>query len=80
MSAGVPTSADDVFINCPFDARYAPTLEAMMFTVLACGFRVRTALELDDSSRTRIDKIYRRFKGASLAPQVGARREGGKKV
>lgn len=29
-----------------------------MFTVLACGFRVRTALELDDSSQTRIDKIY----------------------
>lgn len=58
MIADVPTSLDDVFINCPFDADYAPTFDALVFTVLACGFRARTALELDDASQTRIDKIY----------------------
>jgi hypothetical protein len=50
--------SDDVFINCPFDADYAAIFEALIFTVIACGFRPRTARELDDASQTRIDKIY----------------------
>ena len=29
-----------------------------MFTIFACGFRPRCALEIDDGSQTRIDKIY----------------------
>jgi hypothetical protein len=52
------TSADDVFINCPFDRAYDPVFKALVFAVYACGFRPRSALELDDGGQTRIDKLY----------------------
>ena len=58
MTTDTSSSLDDVFINCPFDAEYSATLEALIFTVFACGFRSRTARELDDASQTRLDKIY----------------------
>ena len=48
----------DVFINCPFDKDYAPQFEALIFGVLACGFRPRSARELDDGGQTRIEKLY----------------------
>ncbi len=51
--------AQGVFINCPFDAEYKPLFEAIVFAVLACGFRPRCALEIDDSSQVRIDKIFK---------------------
>ena len=51
-------SLDDVFINCPFDDAYAPIFRALIFAVYACGFRVRSARELDDAGQTRIDKLY----------------------
>ena len=51
------TSSDDVFINCPFDQDYAPTFHALVFTIYACGFRARSAKELDDGGQTRIDKL-----------------------
>src|SRR5215469_14823927 len=46
-----------VFINCPFDARYAAMFDAIVFAVAACGFTPRSALEIDDASRARFDKI-----------------------
>jgi hypothetical protein len=49
----------DVFINCPFDAAFAPSFQALIFAVLACGFRARCAREMDDGAETRIDKLYR---------------------
>lgn len=52
-------SIDDVFINCPFDSDYAPIFSALIFTIFACGFRPRSARELDDGGQTRIDKIYK---------------------
>lgn len=52
------TTADDVFINCPFDDDYAPIFHALIFAIYACGFRARTARELDDGGQTRIDKLY----------------------
>jgi hypothetical protein len=51
--------AQRVFINCPFDAEYKPLFEAIAFAVLACGIRPRCALEIDDSSEVRIDKIFK---------------------
>lgn len=48
----------NVFINCPFDSEYQSLFNALVFTVIGCGFRVRCALEADDSGKTRIDKIY----------------------
>ena len=49
---------DNVFINCPFDSNYKPLFDAMVFAIHDCGFISRCALEEDDASETRIDKIY----------------------
>ena len=51
--------AQRVFINCPFDSEYKPLFEAIVFAVLSCGFRPRCALEIDDSSEVRIDRIFK---------------------
>ena len=51
-------SPDDVFINCPFDLEYNPTFRALVFAIYACGFRPRSALELDDGGQTRIEKLF----------------------
>jgi hypothetical protein len=53
------TRADGVFINCPFDADYLPLFEVIVFTVAACGFTPRCALEESDGGDVRIDKILR---------------------
>lgn len=50
--------AGGVFINCPFDKAYAPIFEALIFTVHLCEFVPRSAREIEDSSQTRIDKLY----------------------
>lgn len=52
------TSPDDVFINCPFDTAYRPIFEALVFAIFVCEFRPRSALELDDASVPRIEKLY----------------------
>ena len=49
---------DNIFINCPFDSTYKPLFDAMIFAVHDCGFIPRCALEEDDASEVRIDKIY----------------------
>ena len=49
---------DNVFINCPFDTAYKPLFDAMVFAVYYCGFIARCALEEEDASQVRIDKIY----------------------
>jgi len=46
-----------IFINCPFDDRYAPMLEAIVFAVYDCGFRPRCAKEFEDCGNIRIDAI-----------------------
>jgi hypothetical protein len=48
---------DSVFINCPFDDDYMPILRAITFTVYRCGFLPRTALEEDNASHYRLNKI-----------------------
>lgn len=50
---------NSVFINCPFDSAYRPLFEAVAFAVYDCGFYPRSALEVDDSSEVRIEKIIR---------------------
>ncbi len=51
--------ADNVFLNCPFDDRYLPIRNAILFAVFDCGFVPRCALEIDDSAEVRFDKIQR---------------------
>jgi hypothetical protein len=50
---------DNVFINCPFDSTYRPLFYAIVFTVHACGFKARCALEEDNTADIRIQKIIR---------------------
>ena len=49
---------DNVFLNCPFDPAYKRLFDAMVFAVHDCGFVARCALEEEDASQVRIDKIY----------------------
>ena len=49
---------DNVFLNCPFDPVYKRLFDAMVFAVHDCGFVARCALEEEDASQVRIDKIY----------------------
>lgn len=49
---------EGVFINVPFDRRYRKLFHALVFTVHECGFVARCALESDDGSQTRMDKLY----------------------
>lgn len=56
---GHRVNSSDVFINCPFDKKYGPFLQSLIFTISDCGFRPRCALEVDDSLQVRIDKICR---------------------
>ena len=49
---------DNVFLNCPFDSAYKQLFDAMVFAIHDCGFIPRCALEEEDASQVRIDKIY----------------------
>ena len=48
----------EVFINCPFDDGYSDIFEAILFAIYFCGCKPRCALEVDDGSQVRLDKIY----------------------
>ena len=48
-----------VFLNCPFDDPYKGLFEAIIFAVSDCGFTPRCALEIDDGSQIRIEKIFK---------------------
>jgi hypothetical protein len=50
--------ASDVFVNCPFDDDFAPIFRGFIFAIYACGFRPRSARELDDGGQARIEKLY----------------------
>jgi len=45
-----------VFINCPFDQKFKPIFDAIMFAIHDLGFRARHAL-LDDGQVIRIERI-----------------------
>ncbi len=48
-----------VFINCPFDADYAPLFDAIVFSAVCCGFMPRSALESGTVSEPRLHRILR---------------------
>jgi hypothetical protein len=54
-----PTRRNHVFINCPFDNTYKPIFDALVFVVYDLGFVARAALEIDDGTELRLDKIER---------------------
>lgn len=54
-----PGYNDSVFVNCPFDSDFWPLFEVLIFTVFACGFTPRCAMEESDSADVRVDKLAR---------------------
>jgi hypothetical protein len=58
---------NSVFINCPFDPDYWPLLEAIAFAVYDCGFYPRCALEVEDSSQVRIEKVTALIRACRLS-------------
>ena len=57
-----PGYSDSVFINCPFDEDYNPILQAIVYAVYRCGFFPKTALDEDDGTENRLNKIIRLIK------------------
>lgn len=51
--------SQDIFINCPFSKDYRQFFWATIYTVTRSGFIPRCALETDDSSDNRFEKICR---------------------
>src|SRR4051794_26845863 len=63
----LPSYEKNVFINCPFDPAYRPLFEAVTFAVYDCGFYPRSALEVDDGTQVRIEKIQSIIRESRLA-------------
>lgn len=55
--------ARSVFINCPYDTDYLPLLQAMVFTVHACGFVAKLAMLESGSERVRLDRLVELVRG-----------------
>lgn len=62
-----PNYDRNVFINCPFDAANRPLFEPVTFAVYDCGFYPRSALEVEDSTQVRIEKIQTIIRESRLA-------------
>jgi len=52
-------AAQSVFINCPYDEEFSAKFDAILFTVVACGFLPRSALESGTVADSRMDRITR---------------------
>lgn len=55
-----------VFINCPFDAEFAPLFDALVFATICCGFMPRSALEAS-SAEPRITRIRNAMSGSKYS-------------
>jgi hypothetical protein len=55
-----------VFLNCPFDDEYYPLLRAAVFTIHACEFTARIALENTGSENVRLDRLVQIIKECRL--------------
>lgn len=54
----------NVFVNVPFDDDYARLFDALIFTITACGYRIRCALDENDSGDIRLDKLVQLIKAS----------------
>jgi len=52
-----PAYNDSVFLNVPFDKKYARLSNALIFAVHDCGFVARSAREVEDSAQGRVEKV-----------------------
>lgn len=57
LSIQIPTDySSRIFVNCPFDTRYKPIFDAIVFTIHDLGFQARHAL-IDNSAVVRVERI-----------------------
>ena len=63
----VVPNAHEVFVNAPFDDQYLPLLKVLLFTIHACGFAARTALEDVGANEQRLHKIQRLIEESRLS-------------
>ena len=66
------TYDNSVFINCPFDSTYRPLFEAVTFAAYDCGYFPRSAMEVEDSSQVRIQKIEQIIRESRLRRYLSA--------
>jgi len=59
MATSTSLDQDSVFINCSFSDDYKKNFHSIIFTVISCGFRPRTAMEAGDAGDFRLDKIIK---------------------
>jgi hypothetical protein len=60
-------SSKNVFINCPYDVAYLPTLRPVLFAVRLLGFNPRLAMESADSGAMRLHRILSLIKQSRYA-------------
>lgn len=53
----MPAYEDSVFLNVPFDTKYQPLFDSLIFAIHDCGFTARSAREVEDSGQARVEKI-----------------------
>ncbi len=53
-----------MFVNCPFDAEFAPLLQAIAFCITDLNFYPRLAPENADNSANRLDRILEIVRGS----------------
>jgi hypothetical protein len=53
--------ARSIYINCPFDGNYAPVLDAVVLSILGCGYLPRIAFEDGSSDELRINRIVKKL-------------------
>ena len=56
-----------MFINCPFDGAYGEFLDAIIFTMVCCGFEPRSALDTDNTADSRMKRIVDALRGSHLS-------------
>lgn len=57
MAKAQSSFKDNVFINCPFDKKYKPIFNAIVFVIHDAGFIARCSREILDSGQTRLRSI-----------------------
>lgn len=56
-----------VFINCPYDEKYAPIFDGIVFATVCCGYAPRCAMETSSVAEPRIRRIVRALKDSKYS-------------
>lgn len=68
---------ESVFINCPFDAGYQETFDAVVLAVACSGFVPRAAIESEDASQPRMQRIFQTLNSSQYSLHDLSRCKGG---